>query len=92
MLKAFYSVIKTCDQYIRFAFLTGVTKFSKVSSFSDLNNLRDISLEEEYAGICGITQSELEVTFPPEIQVLADRQQLEYPQAIAALTAFRTEH
>ena len=43
-LKAFYSVIKTCDEYIRFAFLTGVTKFSKISIFSDLNNLRDISV------------------------------------------------
>ena len=84
-LKAFYSVIKTCDQYIRFAFLTGVTKFSKISIFSDLNNLRDISLEEEYAGICGITQAELEANFQPEIQVLANRQQLEYPQALAAL-------
>ena len=50
-LKAFYSVIKTCDEYIRFAFLTGVTKFSKISIFSDLNNLRDISLEKHYAGI-----------------------------------------
>jgi len=63
MLKAFYSVIKTCDQYIRFAFLTGVTKFSKVSIFSDLNNLKDISLHENYAGICGITQEELEKKF-----------------------------
>ena len=85
MLKAFYSVIKTCDQYIRFAFLTGVTKFSKVSIFSDLNNLRDISLEEDYAGICGITQEELEENFQPEIQILADRQQLDYPQAVADL-------
>ena len=84
-LKAFYSVIKTCDQYIRFAFLTGVTKFSKISIFSDLNNLKDISLSEMYAGICGITQSELEANFQPEIQVLADRQQLDYPQAVAAL-------
>ena len=50
-LKAFYSVIKTCDQYIRFAFLTGVTKFSKISIFSDLNNLNDISLLPKYAGI-----------------------------------------
>ena len=84
-LKAFYSVIKTCDEYIRFAFLTGVTKFSKISIFSDLNNLRDISMEEDYAGICGITQEELETNFQPEIQVLADRQQLEYDQALAAL-------
>ena len=84
-LKAFYSVLKTCDEYIRFAFLTGVTKFSKISIFSDLNNLKDISLHETYAGICGITQKELEDNFEPEIQALAERQGLNYPQAIAAL-------
>ena len=84
-LKAFYSVLKTCDEYIRFAFLTGVTKFSKISIFSDLNNLKDISLHEVYAGICGITQKELEDNFEPEIQALAERQELDYPQAIAAL-------
>ena len=84
-LKVFYSVIKTCDQYIRFAFLTGVTKFSKISIFSDLNNLRDISLEEDYAGICGITQEELATNFQPEIQALATRQDIDYPQAVAAL-------
>ena len=85
MLKAFYSVIKTCDQYIRFAFLTGVTKFSKISIFSDLNNLRDISMEKQYAGICGITQEELEATFQPEIQALADEQELDYQQVLANL-------
>ena len=85
VLKAFYSVIKTCDEYIRFAFLTGITKFSKVNIFSDLNNLRDISLEEEYAGICGITQEELETNFRLEIQALATRQDNGYSQALAAL-------
>ncbi|EPF28484.1 AAA family ATPase [Treponema medium] len=85
MLKAFYSVIKTCDQYIRFAFLTGVTKFSKVSIFSDLNNLKDISLHENYADICGITQEELEENFQPEIQALAERQKLDRQQAVSAL-------
>lgn len=84
-LKAFYSVIKTCDQYIRFAFLTGVTKFSKVSIFSDLNNLRDISMEEDYAGICGITQTELETNFQPDIQALAQRQSFNYEQVLAEL-------
>ena len=84
-LKAFYSVIKTCDEYIRFAFLTGVTKFSKISIFSDLNNLRDISLEKHYAGICGITQKELEANFQPEIQVLADEQKLTYQETLTAL-------
>ena len=85
MLKAFYSVIKTCDQYIRFAFLTGVTKFSKISIFSDLNNLRDISMEKQYAGICGITQAELEANFQPEIQALASEQDLTYQQTLAEL-------
>ena len=84
-LKAFYSVIKTCDEYIRFAFLTGVTKFSKISIFSDLNNLRDISMEEDYAGICGITQEELETNFQPDIQALATRQDIDYSQALADL-------
>ena len=84
-LKAFYSVIKTCDQYIRFAFLTGVTKFSKISIFSDLNNLRDISMEKQYAGICGITQAELEANFQPEIQALASEQDLTYQQTLAEL-------
>ena len=84
-LKAFYSVIKTCDEYIRFAFLTGVTKFSKISIFSDLNNLRDISMEKQYAGICGITQAELEANFQPEIQVLADSQDLTYQETLTAL-------
>ncbi|UTC56247.1 ATP-binding protein [Treponema sp. OMZ 906] len=84
-LKAFYSVIKTCDEYIRFAFLTGVTKFSKISIFSDLNNLRDISLEKHYAGICGMSQKELEANFQPEIQVLADSQDLTYQETLTAL-------
>ena len=84
-LKAFYSVIKTCDEYIRFAFLTGVTKFSKISIFSDLNNLRDISMEKLYASICGITQTELETNFQPDIQVLANEQDCTYQEVLAAL-------
>ena len=84
-LKTFYSVIKTCDEYIRFAFLTGVTKFSKISIFSDLNNLRDISMEKQYAGICGISQTEVEANFQPDIQELADDQEFTYQEALAAL-------
>ena len=60
ILKSFYGVIKGEDAHIQFAFITGVTRFDKVSIFSDLNNLRDISLSEEYAAICGITQEEIE--------------------------------
>lgn len=57
-LRGFYSVIKASDEYIRFAMLTGVTKFGKVSVFSGLNNLKDISMLPKYNGICGITESE----------------------------------
>ena len=56
ILKAFYGALKSMDKYIKFAFLTGVTKFGKVSVFSDLNNLLDISMDEAYTGICGITE------------------------------------
>ena len=84
-LKAFYSVIKTCDQYIRFAFLTGVTKFSKVSIFSDLNNLQDISMLNDYAEICGLTQGEIEKTFKPEIERLATNTKNRYDKMLEEL-------
>ncbi|MEL3912261.1 ATP-binding protein [Treponema pedis] len=71
ILKAFYGIIKSADYAIRFAFLTGVTKFSKISIFSDLNNLKDISLLNHYSAICGISQVELEKNFVPEIKNLA---------------------
>lgn len=72
ILRAFFSVIKSSDRYLRFAFLTGVTSFSKVSVFSGLNNLRDISLLSDFAGICGITEQELEANFAPEIETLGN--------------------
>ena len=84
-LKAFYSVIKTCDKYIRFAFLTGVTKFSKVSIFSDLNNLQDLSLLKEYDTICGISQKELETYFAPEIKILSETENLKYEECLSLL-------
>ncbi|MGI5083571.1 ATP-binding protein [Treponema putidum] len=84
-LKSFYSVLKTADQYIRLAFLTGVTKFSKVSIFSDLNNLNDISLLPQFSGICGISQKELLSTFEPEIRALADANGLSYDECIKTL-------
>lgn len=71
-LKAFYSVLKTQDRYIKFAFLTGVTKFGKVSVFSDLNNLTDISMDHRYISICGITEKELVANFKEGISELAE--------------------
>jgi hypothetical protein len=63
VLRAFYSVIKDSDEYIRFAFLTGVTRFSKASIFSGLNMLTDITLDERYGNVCGYTQKDLEESF-----------------------------
>ena len=70
-LKAFYSVLKTQDRYIKFAFLTGVTKFGKKSVFSDLNNLMDISMDYRYVNICGTTEEELKSYFKEGISELA---------------------
>lgn len=70
-LIAFYSVLKTQDRYIKFAFLTGVTKFGKVSVFSDLNNLTDISMDHRYISICGMTEKELLTNFKEGINELA---------------------
>lgn len=66
-LKNLYSVIKDSDAYIRFAFLTGVSKFSKVSLFSGLNNITDITLDSRYATICGYTESDVDTVFAPEL-------------------------
>ena len=71
-LKAFYGALKSCDRCIRFAFLTGVTKFGKVSVFSDLNNLIDISLDRRYVSICGITENELHAQFDASVEALAE--------------------
>ncbi len=66
-LRDLYSVIKDCDAHVRFAFLTGVSKFSKVSLFSGLNNLDDITLDSRYSAVCGYTESDLDETFGPEL-------------------------
>ena len=71
ILKSFYGTMKGSDSDLQFVFLTGVTKFSKVSVFSDLNNLDDISMMNEYAGICGITQQELDDNFSDEVVRMA---------------------
>ena len=73
ILKDFYSVIKDSDNYIRFFFVTGVSKFSKVSIFSDLNNLMDITLDENYATVTGYTQDELERYFPEYIKSVGEK-------------------
>ena len=69
VFKGFFSTLKSYDHYLKFVFITGVTKFSKVSIFSDLNQLRDISLSADYSQICGITETELKENFAPEMWV-----------------------
>ena len=70
-LRSFYSVLKSCDEYIRFAMLTGVTKFGRLSVFSGLNNINDISFLTEYATLCGITEAEMLSYFEEPIQAMA---------------------
>ena len=66
-LRGFYAVIKEADAHLRFSFLTGVSKFSKVSLFSGLNSLIDITIEEPYSAICGYTEQDLDTVFAPEL-------------------------
>ena len=84
-LQAFYSVIKTMDGCIKFTLLTGVTKFGKISVFSALNNLMDLSMWNEYNAICGITEQELHDNFEEGINELAQAQGMTYDEVCAEL-------
>ncbi|OHD05470.1 MAG: hypothetical protein A2Y34_01550 [Spirochaetes bacterium GWC1_27_15] len=75
VLKAFYSILKSCDQYLRFVFITGISKFSQTSIFSGLNNLNDISFDKNYYGITGLTEDELQKYFPSYIDKLSIEEQ-----------------
>lgn len=68
----FYAPLKACDEHLRFVFLTGITKFSQLSICSELNNLSNISLESDYAGICGITEDELHSRQAPDVAKFAE--------------------
>ena len=80
-LRSFYSPLKDLDKYIRFLFITGITKVSHVNIFSGLNQLNDISLSQKYSSLCGISESELESYFETEIQELAKNQEITVPEA-----------
>lgn len=84
-LKPFYGALKSRDGDIRFAMLTGVTKFGKVSVFSDLNNLNDISMWDRFYDICGISEVELERDFKEDIEALAKAQGMAYGDCMARL-------
>lgn len=85
VFKGFFGTLKSFDEYLQFVFITGVTKFSKVSIFSDLNQLEDISLDADYDAICGITEQEMTDMFGPEIQAMAQAQQLSEEECLAVL-------
>lgn len=88
MLKSFFGNLKSMDEYIRFAFITGVARFSKVSIFSDLNNLKDISMADDYADICGWSEKELVETFHSGIEALANKRHEEFHTTLLALRNF----
>ena len=73
LIRNFYGVLKGCDEYLHFVFLTGITKFAKVNIFSEMNQLHDISMSERYAELCGITEKELKENFIPEIKSFAEK-------------------
>ena len=86
--KGMFGQLKSLDRYLRFVLFTGVTKFSKVSIFSDLNQLQDISMDKEFSEICGITQSELETTFSPEIDEMAEANNMTREECLEKLKKF----
>ena len=85
LMRNFFSPLKMCEPMLRFVFLTGITKFSQVSIFSELNNIKNISLDDEYAGVCGITKEELLTQMSEDIDVLAEALEMTREETIAKL-------
>ena len=85
IMREFYIPLKACDEQLRFVFLTGITKFSQLSIFSELNNLVNISMNPAYAGICGITEDELRSQLADDVEVLAGRLGVAVEDAFALL-------
>ena len=85
VMRNFYSPLKACDPYLRFVFLTGITKFSQMSIFSELNNLKNVSMMPEYAGICGITEEELTAQLADYVEAIAESQGKTHEEALRQL-------
>ena len=85
VMRNFYSPLKDCDPYLHFVFLTGITKFSQLSIFSELNNLKNISMRTDYAGVCGITEDEMLTCMSDYIDDFAEAQQITRERAIEGL-------
>ena len=85
VMRNFYSPLKDCDPYLQFVFLTGITKFSQLSIFSELNNLKNISMRPDYAGVCGITKEEMITAMSDYIDDFAEAQEITREEAIEGL-------
>lgn len=85
VMRNFYSPLKACDPYLRFVFLTGITKFSQLSIFSELNNIKNISMDEKYAAICGITEEEMLTQMYGYIEKFADKLEVTKEEMIEKL-------
>ena len=86
VMRNFYSPLKDCEPMLRFVFLTGITKFSQLSIFSELNNIKNVSMDDPYAGICGITKEELLTQMSDSIDALAAKLKLSREEAVTKLT------
>ena len=84
-MRNFYSPLKDCEPLLRFVFLTGITKFSQLSIFSELNNIKNVSMDEPYAGICGITKEEMLTQMSDDIDALAEQLELSREETIQEL-------
>ena len=85
VMRNFYSPLKACDPYLRYVFLTGITKFSLLSVFSELNNIKNISMDEPYAAICGITEEEIKEQMSYDLGLLAEKMQITRDEVLAKL-------
>ncbi len=85
VMRNFYSPLKNLDPYLRFVFITGITKFSQLSIFSELNNIQNISRLKEYGSLCGITEEEMLSAMRPGIERLAKEEEMSYEEAVESL-------
>ena len=85
VMRNFYSPLKDCDPYLQFVFLTGITKFSQLSVFSELNNLKNISMRPDYAAVCGITVEEMTTQMSDYVDNFAEQRRTTRDEAIAQL-------
>ena len=88
IMQNFYSPLKMLDPYLEFTFITGITKFSQLSIFSELNNLDNISMFDQYSAICGISKTELITQMKPDIEALGDDLGMTYEECLTELTRF----